>query len=66
MNEQRLALILATQAEIEGMKIENTVKQAQGYFPTYDEASFNVMAEKLRYYASLNDDQIENTLKTGG
>ena len=44
----RLALILAIQAEIEGMKAENVECEQKGYTPTWNRSSFLDKAEELR------------------
>lgn len=61
MNEydvKRLALVLALQAEIEGMKAENTTRERQYYAVAYDEAAFQEMAEKLRNVAYCHNEQL--------
>ena len=49
---KRLALILAIQAEIEGMKAENEERMFLGRGVAYDESSFLEKAEELRVLAS--------------
>ena len=44
----RLALILALQAEIEGMKAENVEREQKGYAPAWNRSSFLDKAEELR------------------
>lgn len=61
MNEydvKRLALVLAIQAEIEAMKVENIIRERQGYSPAYDEPAFIEMAEKLRHVAYCHNEQL--------
>lgn len=61
MNEydvKRLAIILAMQAEIEGMKAENAYREACGQSQAYGEDSFYEMAEKLRNVAYCHNDQL--------
>jgi hypothetical protein len=61
MNEydvKRLALVLALQAEIEGMKVENAIRERQNYAYAYDEGDFQEMAEKLRNVACCHNDQL--------
>ena len=61
MNEydvKRLALVLALQAEIEGMKAENTARERQNYAVAYDESAFQEMAEKLRNVAYCHNEQL--------
>jgi len=55
MNEydiKRLALVLAIQAEIEGMKIMNAYRE------TYDESDFKIKAEELRILAYKHNDNL--------
>lgn len=61
MNEydvKRLALILAIQAEIEGMKAENTQRERQNYAVAYTEVEFSAKAEELRVLAHVSNDQL--------
>jgi hypothetical protein len=61
MNEydvKRLALVLAIQAEIEGMKAENAYMEAIGHEPTHNEDSFREQAEKLRDVAYYHNQQL--------
>lgn len=61
MNEydvKRLALVLAVQAEIEGMKAYNMQKIAEGGTPAYHEIHFNQMAEQLRNLAYAHNEQL--------
>jgi hypothetical protein len=61
MNEfdvKRLALILAVQAEIEGMKALNTERALQEYTLAYDEHAFCEKAEELRMLAAKHNDQL--------
>ena len=55
---KRLGLILAVQAEIEGMKSENTLIERQGYSPVYDETYFCQKAEEIREIVNKHDDQL--------
>ena len=51
MNEyevQRMALVLAVQAEIEGMKACNQYQAVLNDFPLYNQKDFNDMAAQLR------------------
>ena len=54
---KRFALVLAIQAEIEGMKAEN---QTRSYdkVPAYIEIQFKEKAEQLRSLAYLHDEQL--------
>ncbi|NOR68144.1 MAG: hypothetical protein GQ532_00335, partial [Methylomarinum sp.] len=63
MNEydiKRLALVLAIQAEIEGMKIENMQLEKAGFSYTYTEADFFKKAEELRVISSKHYQQLWN------
>lgn len=51
----RLALILSIQAEIEGMKAENTQRKQLGYSITYGELDFCKKAEELRKLAIIHN-----------
>lgn len=55
---KRLGLILAVQAEIEGMKSENTLRERQGYSLAYDETYFCQKAEEIREIVNKHDDQL--------
>lgn len=55
---KRLALILAVQAEIEGMKAENHRCSILGYEPAFDNLRFRRAAEELRELAHKHNDQL--------
>ena len=55
---KRLALILAVQAEIEGMKALNAERLQDGYAPGYDDKAFYNKAEELRILAAKHDEQL--------
>ena len=55
---KRLGFILAVQAEIEGMKVTNSERLANGLSPAYDEYSFSCMAEEIRDIVNKHDDQL--------
>lgn len=55
---KRLALILAVQAEIEGMKAENQERKGNGFSIAYDEVNFSDKAMELRNLANANNDQL--------
>ena len=55
---KRLALTLAIQAEIEGMKAYNIERQEQGHVIGYTESSFLCKAEELRILASKHNEQL--------
>lgn len=44
----RLGMILATQAEIEGMKARNEIRRLYDNRPEYDENDFEAKAKELR------------------
>lgn len=62
MNEydvKRLGLTLAIQAEIEGMKSENTLRaQYDGQVPSYAQHHFDEKAEELRVLAYKHNEQL--------
>ena len=55
---KRLALILAKQAEIEGMKAENKYQEINEHDLTYGQGDFAIKAEELRIIANLHDEQL--------
>lgn len=55
---KRLALVLAVQAEIEGMKAENLQRDQQEMSPAYPNEMFQDMAEQLRNLAAMHDEQL--------
>lgn len=57
-NVKRLALILAVQAEIEGMKAENAQREQMNYSLAYTDSDFQDKAEELRTLANLHDEQL--------
>ena len=57
-NVKRLALVLALQAEIEGMKAENTQRELWLHELTYNESHFQEMAEKIRNVAHCHNEQL--------
>ena len=61
MNEydvKRLALVLAIQAEIEGMKAENEYRIQRGEAIAWNLNAFYEMAEKLRQLAYAHNEQL--------
>jgi hypothetical protein len=61
MNEydiKRLGLILSIQAEVEGMKTENYVRESTNLSPAYTDEDFCVKAEELRVIVSKHNDQL--------
>ena len=55
---KRLALILSIQAEIEGMKAENTQRNQMNYSLAYTDEDFQSKAAELRTLAYSNDEQL--------
>ena len=61
MNEYdviRLALVLAVNAEIEGMKAENLFRVHRGEQIAWDEKQFQEMAENLRQLAYKHNEEL--------
>ena len=54
----RLALVLAMQAEIEGMKAENIEREQTGKALAYGEAEFDSKAIELMQLAYKHDEQL--------
>ena len=55
---KRLALVLAVQAEIEGMKAENENRKQQNHSMAYTDPEFCDKAAKLENLAYCHDDQL--------
>ncbi|MCP4607715.1 MAG: hypothetical protein GY845_03220 [Planctomycetes bacterium] len=55
---KRLGLILAIQAEIEGMKAHNTYCMYTAKYIAYDESAFIDKAEELRNMSYCHDQQL--------
>jgi hypothetical protein len=55
---KRLALVLAIQAEIEGMKAENMKREYHGNSVAWTEVDFFRRANALRNLAYVNDEQL--------
>jgi hypothetical protein len=55
---KRLALVLAVQAEVEGMKAENMQREQIGHSMAWTEADFCEKAEELRNLAHGHDMQL--------
>ena len=55
---KRLALVLAVQAEIEGMKAHNQAKVIGGGEPSYNQVDFDAKAEELRNLAHAHEQQL--------
>lgn len=51
---KRLARVLAIQAEIEGMKIENKIREMKNEAPAYNEGHFQERAAELNQLAALH------------
>lgn len=61
MNEydvKRLALVLAVQAEIEGMKAKNMLRDQNNESPAYGESHFQDKAEELRSFAYAHNENL--------
>ena len=61
MNEfdvKRLALILAKQAEIEGMKADNTIREQNNEALSYGIESFELKAQELENLAYTHEQQL--------
>ena len=57
-NVRRLALVLAIQADIEGMKAENMQRQHLEQSMAYNDVDFHVKAEELRSLAYAHNEQL--------
>lgn len=57
-NTKRLALILAVQAEIEGMKSANEDRKQQNWSMAYDDESFAIKAMELRNLAYQHNESL--------
>lgn len=57
-NVKRLALVLAKQAEIEGMKIANKLRESNRDNPAYHQVHFEKKAFELESLAYAKDDQL--------
>lgn len=57
-DEKRLALILAVQAEVDGMKAENNQRVVDGLANAYSSADFQSKAEEFRNIAYAPEDQL--------
>ena len=55
---RRLALVLAVQAEIEGMRVENIMSKYYTRTIVYDEKKFKEKAEQLRNLAASHNEQL--------
>lgn len=55
---RRLALVLAIQAEVEGMKADNQYRECRGESISYGDNEFVSKAEELRNLAHAHDDQL--------
>ena len=55
---KRLGLILAIQAEIEGMKVENEIIKMKGDLPIYREDSFFQLSINLRDIIHKKDEEL--------
>lgn len=57
-NVKRLALVLAVQAEIEGMKAQNIIREQRGDSLAYGEIQFSDKAEELKNIAFAHGEQL--------
>jgi hypothetical protein len=55
---KRLALILSVQAEIDGMKLDNKIREQNNQPFSYNEDDFIAKAEELKKLAYIHDDQL--------
>lgn len=55
---KRLALVLAVQAEIDGMKAENMQRKIEGNSMAFTESDFNDKAIDLRNLAYAHNEQL--------
>ncbi len=55
---KRMGMILAVQAEIEGMKAYNSIKIAESGVPDYNQVHFNELAKRLDDLAYAHRDQL--------
>ena len=55
---KRYGLILAVQAEIEGMKAENEQRKQLGQSMAYTDADFNRKAEEIRVISFWHNEQL--------
>ena len=55
---KRLALVLAVQSEVEGMKAENMLREQNKQSPAYGEEAFNDIANRLSDLAYAHDEQL--------
>ena len=57
-NVKRLALVLAAQADVEGMKVDNITRNQNNEAPAYVYQDFNDKAEELRALAYAHNEQL--------
>ena len=57
-NVRRLGLILAIQAEIEGMKAENLLREQLVHSPSYGVEQFQVKANEIRAIVYAHDEEL--------
>lgn len=55
---KRFGLILAVQAEIEGMKVANGERDLQAEAPAYDDGAFQDKAQELRNIVYYHNEQL--------
>ena len=57
-NVMRLALVLAVQAEIEGMKADNILRVQNDMSPSYGDEDFHCKAAELKNLAYAHNEQL--------
>lgn len=55
---RRLALVLSVQAEIEGMKAENMLREQNNESPAYGNSQFSEVSNRLTNLAHAHDEQL--------
>ena len=55
---KRLALVLALQAEIEGMKADNSYRERRGESQAYDGEDFSTKSDELETLAHAHNEQL--------
>lgn len=56
---KRLALVLAVQAEIEGMKVTNRERLENNFTEAHDEEAFVSKSDELKNLANANNEQLD-------
>lgn len=55
---KRFAAVLSVQAEIEGMKVFNLMREQSGESPGYTQFHFSEMADMLRKLSEAKDEEL--------